>query len=59
MTKTKLIDWLVDNDTDTILQMASQGDNTWLHSVLKNGIAGYNTQTKKELLQEYYNRTQG
>ena len=55
MNKTKLINWLVDDDIQNVLT----GDcNDYLDSILREGFTGYRNQSLKELQQEYNERKQ-
>ena len=54
--KTKLIDYLVKNDTNNIIQMAFKNDFSWIHFILQFGFTGYRNQSHNELLRKYNTR---
>lgn len=54
-TRNDIIDKLVNNEIDTIEQMIEQSDYTYLDSIIRNGIGGFDNLTNEKLEEEFYN----
>lgn len=59
MKKAEIIEFLIDNDIDTISQMANQDDFSYIESLLREGFIGYSKMSKADLTKEYLERTEG
>ena len=53
MKREKMIEWLVDQDMDSIFTGHIDGDNSFLYDILMTGWKGYDLMTDKELKEEY------
>lgn len=54
ITTSDAIDKLIDNEIDTIIQLDSTGDNSYVYSIFAHGFKGYVKFTKEELEDELY-----
>lgn len=53
MKKEEMISKLVDNDIDTIIQMASYNDYSYVNDIFCDGFVGYYKMTNEALMDEY------
>jgi hypothetical protein len=53
MTRNQMIEWLIDNDIDSI---QADGCGSWLRCILSVGFEGYENQTDEELKAEILER---
>lgn len=56
MKKQEIIDWLVDDDVNTVESMIQDGDTNYIDSIFRSGFKGYQNYTVAELRQEYAER---
>ena len=59
ITTIQAIEWLVDDDIDTIEHSIKEGDYEHLDNILKKGFVGYERFTKRELIEELEERCDG
>lgn len=56
ITTVQAIEWLVDDDIDTIDSSINNGDYEYLDNILRKGFVGYERFTKEELIKELEER---
>lgn len=56
LSRQKVIDELVNDETDTISQMIFQNDYTYIDSIMRSGVGGIEDLCNEDLIKLYYER---
>jgi len=56
MTKSEIIDSIIDNDIDNIVESHGWDDHSYIADLLRDGMKGYENFTDQELIDEYNER---